>query len=188
MFIAPWTVFAQASGPAAVVGGVNVDSGTAAAVTKFLTDIVRRFWNGEKQAPGVVPLLAAAIIGPISIAFLLVQAGVSLFDGKIIAGTIMTGIFVAAGGAVLLTAGHDVSRDPAANIPSGIAERPKEEQLQLCCLHGDCRIVQQAKTQAAAGQSIIPVENTPVPTSPPDPPPEMITKSVRPWERFKKAS
>lgn len=175
VFIAPMSVFAQGTTAVAAAAGGNLplDQGTAAAVTKFLTDLVRRVWSGSRQAPSIVPIVAVVIIGPLVVALLLLKDHVYLGDIAVIAGVIVTGLFVAAGGAVLLTAGHDISREPSANVPRSLSDVPKPQRAQLCCLHGDCRAVQMAGTQAAAGEPAIPIEPAPpVPTSPPEPPPD----------------
>jgi hypothetical protein len=175
VIIAPMSAFAQGTTAVAAAAGGNLplDQGTAAAVTKFLTDLVRRAWSGSKQAPSIVPIVAVIIIGPLVVALLLLKDRVNLADMAVIAGVVVTGLFVAAGGAVLLTAGHDISREPSANIPRILADVPKAQRAQLCCLHGDCRAVQMAGAQVAAGEPAIPIAPAqPVPTSPPEPPPD----------------
>jgi hypothetical protein len=170
------SVFAQppvtAAGSGQGPGLVSLDQGTAAALTKFFTDLGRRVWGGERQAPGWAPLLLAAIFGPALTALIAVSLGINLTDGPTVAKVVIGGWLAATGGAVLLTAMHDQSRDPAANVPASLTTVPPQERAQLCCLHGDCRTVQMAGTQAAAGQPAVPVEAAqPVPTSPPNPPP-----------------
>jgi hypothetical protein len=175
VFIAPASVFAQAPTAVGVAasGTLPLDQGTAAAVTKFVVDLVKRVSFGSRQAPSIVVILAVVITGPSVVALLLLKDRVNLLDPAVIAGTIITGLFVAAGGAALLTMAHDEARKPEANIPRYLADVPKAQRAQLCCLHGDCRSTQQSARQVAEGLPAVPVlAAQPVPTSPPEPPPD----------------
>lgn len=170
----PHAALAQVGAVTSTAQALNPsDSGTAAALTKFLTDILRRVISGEKQVATWVPLVIAAVLGPLITALLAVASGMDLTDGRVVAGVVIIGgLLAATGGAVLLTAGHAMSRDPAANIPTVLAGVPSQQRAQLCCMHADCRTVQQAMTQVASGQPAVPVEAAQaVPTSPPNPPP-----------------
>lgn len=143
VLIAPASAFAQVPTAvgAAASGTLPLDQGTAAAVTKFVVDLFKRLWSGEKQAPPIVPILAVVVTGPAVVALLLLKDRVNLLDVSVLAGVIVTGLFVAAGGAALLTMAHDEARRPQYNVPPALASVPRSQRAELCCLHDDCRHV-----------------------------------------------
>lgn len=169
----PHVALAQMAGTPTLAPGVPAtDQGTAAALTKFMTDLGRKIWSGEQRAPEWAPLVLAAIFGPIVTAIIALAGGVNLANGQALAGVIIGGLLAATGGAVLLTAMHSASRDPASNLPPALTTVPPEQRAQLCCTNPDCRTVRMAMTQAASGQPAVPVEaQQAVPTSPPQQPP-----------------
>lgn len=180
------SAFAQGVSPVAHAAILPIDQGTPTALTKFFTDMFRRAIGGERQCPGWVPLALAAVFGPLFTALIAVAFGINLMDGATAAMVFVSGWLAATGGAVLLTAMHDQSRQPEANLPPRLADVPDAERAQLCCLHGDCRTVQMASVQAAAGQPAIPVEAAqPVPTSPPEPPPPPPITQTQPYTGLK---
>lgn len=94
------------------VGGAAATGGSAPSITKFLTDLAKAAWGGrvDRHPPEWFPLACAASFGILAVALLAIAAGADLTRAPQIAAVLTGGLVGAGGGAVLLTATHEMAR------------------------------------------------------------------------------
>ncbi len=187
MFLAPLaTVHAQAASVATATGIAGLpqpDSGTAGVLTKFFTDLAKRFMGGEEKAPEWAPLTMAAVLGPVITALITMASGVSLTDPATIAKVVLGGFIAGTAVAVLLTQGHNASHAPEVNLAPHIAAIPPLVRASLCCTNADCTNTQ-AQTQTIQAQNAgLPVESVPAPSTAAPVAPTPPTVPLKPWEK-----
>ena len=129
-----------------VIASTATTGGTAAAVSTYATNIVKRVWGGKDgNPPDWVPLVCAGAFGIAGVALLYLAAGKDLSHPALMAETALGGLLAGGGGATAIAASYKVARPNSINIAK------MEELAGPCCGLPACRY-NKVPTPVAGGE------------------------------------